>query len=116
MAKQLRPDFFLLSIAMLAIAMSASPTLAQERYDGEDPRERFSIRLGGFSQKDTESTIRFDSKTLGIGTIIELEDNLKVDDESSTLRLDGFYRFNPRHRLDWSWFQSKRDGRVVVGQ
>ena len=29
-------------------------------------------------------------------------------------RLDGFFRFNPRHRLEWSYYATKREGEITV--
>ena len=103
------------TIAIVAVLLgSAGPAWAQARYDGEEPLERFSIRLGGFRQQDTNSTIRVNSNVLGLGTIIEVEDTLNVEDNVTVARLDGFFRFNPRHRLDWSHYSTKREGNVRV--
>jgi hypothetical protein len=103
-------------VVTLFFAGLAAPVQAQERYDGEEPRERFQIRVGGFYQNDIDTTIRVDNKDINLGTIIELEDKLDVDSEVSVFRLDGFYRFNPRHRLDWSWYQADRDGRKTINE
>lgn len=32
------------------------------------------------------------------------------------LRIDGFYRFNNRHRIDWTYYRSRRNGSAVATQ
>jgi len=100
--------------SIFLLVVFAGPALAQARYDGIDPAERFSIRFGGFRQDRMDTTIRVDSTALNLGTIVQLEDTLDVDDQVSVFRVDGFYRFNPRHRLDWIWFETKREGTVTL--
>ena len=101
-------------VVTLLFAGLAAPVQAQERYDGTEPREKFQIRVGGFRQDNIDTTLRIDNKDLNLGTIIELEDGLDVDSEVSVFRLDGFYRFNPRHRIDWTWYNSNREGSIIV--
>jgi hypothetical protein len=96
------------------VCAGAAPVWAQARYDGKEPRERFSIRIGGFRQNDIDSTFRIDSLTLGLGTLINLEDTLLVDDEVTVARMDGFFRFNPRHRLEWAFYRTDREGTVTI--
>lgn len=103
-----------LVVVALLFAGLAAPAQAQERYDGSEPREKFQIRVGGFRQDNFDTTLRVDNTALNLGTIIELEDTLDVNSELSVLRVDGFYRFNARHRLDWSWYDSNREGSVTV--
>jgi hypothetical protein len=106
--------FLTVASFIAVLAGIASPARAQARYDGTKPAERFSISVGGFQQDDLDTTIRLDSSSLGLGTIIQLEDLLKVDNEVTTLRVDGFFRFNPRHRLDWTYYHTNRDGTVTL--
>ena len=48
---------FVMTVAVAATLMSVvAPVWGQARYDDEDPRERFSIRIGGYSQQDLESS------------------------------------------------------------
>jgi hypothetical protein len=106
---------FTVAAAFAALLIGATPQAwAQERYDGKEPLERFNVRVGGYVQLQHESTIRVDSIELGLGAVIELEEQLDVDDSASAARIDGFYRFNPRHKLDWTYFKTKREGRAEV--
>lgn len=100
----------------LAAAVPSLPAPAQERYDDADLKslERFNFRLGGFLISEFDSTLRLDSRKVPIGTVIDLEDNLDLERETTVLRLDGFYRFNKKHRVDFGWYAFKRDGFAQV--
>ena len=69
---------------------------------------RFSLSLGVFIT-DRASETRVDVADLTIGTPVNLESDLGLDTTESVLRLDGYFRFNDRHRLDFSVFDLSRD-------
>jgi len=69
--------------------------------------DRASISLGVFiTDRDTKT--RLDSD-LGLGTEIVLEDDLGLDSSDNVFRIDGYFRFSDRHRLDFSAFDLSRD-------
>ena len=88
----------------------SSYSFAQERYDGEPVDETFMMSIGGLYSNTYETVIRVDSLTLGLGSVINLEDNLNVDRSVSVVKLQGFYRFNPRHRIEWNYMSTNRTG------
>ncbi|HEX6994769.1 MAG TPA: hypothetical protein VF339_11560 [Gammaproteobacteria bacterium] len=91
--------------------LAASAELhAQERYDDSPLRERVKLRLGGFDARNVSSTARIDHSGLGIGTLLELEEDLNVEDSATVFRLDGYYRFSRAHRLEWTYYSMKRNG------
>lgn len=87
---------------------------AQERYDGLEPAKKFDIRFGGFLTTNHDTTLRVDSNELGVGAVISLEDNLEVESSTQVFRLDGFYRFNERHMIDWTWYSNSREGTTEI--
>ena len=95
-------------------ALASAPARSQARYEEHDTLERFYLRLGGFNQRDIDSTLRIDSKILGLGTIVDLENDLAMEDEVTVARIDGFYRFNKRHRLGWTWYRTRREGTAIA--
>lgn len=99
------------ALAMLASALT--PAAAQNRYDGRELNDKFMIRVGGFNQNDTDTTIRIDS-SVGIGTILDLEDTLNVQSSSTVVRIDGHWRFSERNRAEWSLYNIKRDGTTTT--
>jgi hypothetical protein len=92
----------LLTVA-LPLTFLASPAWAQE---GQATRERGSIVLGAFiTNRDT--TTRLDSD-LGLGTDIDLEDDLGLDKSLTVFRLGGDFWVGERHRFDVSVFDLSR--------
>jgi hypothetical protein len=93
---------------------SGTYVFADDRYDDYEAAERFKIRIGGFLIDRFDTTARFDSTQYPIGTLIDLEEDFNVDPSETVLRIDGFYRFNNRHRLDWTYYRSRRSGSAVA--
>ena len=84
------------------------------RWDAIPAGERFKFRVGTFLVDRTDTTARFDSNRFPLGTLIDLEDDLNVDRTERVARLDGFYRFTPKHRIEWSYYTSRRGGEAVA--
>ena len=83
---------------------------AQARYDDHEIDDRIFVSLGGFNTPNMQSQLRIDPKGIGIGTIIDLEDDLNLEKSVSVLRLDGHFRFSKAHRLEWTYFDLNRAG------
>ncbi len=114
---------FALPAAALLLLLPAPRGESQEQADfvavkGMD--ERFRLDLGGFFQKFT-TTIRVDSPTTGRGTEINLEDDLGISSNQANFRVDGYWRFGRRGRVDFAytgWNRSSShtlDKDIVVG-
>jgi hypothetical protein len=94
------------------LAVSAGTVRAQST---SQPWEKASIQIGGFmTNSDTE--MRIDSKGGGVGAVVNLENALGVNSESTTYRIDGFYRFGEtrRHAIELHYFDSSRSGENVL--
>lgn len=92
---------FLLSSILIVLTLAA-PVSAAESVEGD----RFSASVGiFFTDRDTET--RLDG-TAGNGTNTDLESDLGLDASDAVFRFDGYYRFNDRHRLDFSVFDLSR--------
>jgi two-component sensor histidine kinase len=102
-------------ITALALSLvSYSYAVEDDRYDDHPPAERFKIRIGGFLIDRFDTTARFDSTQYPIGTLIDVEEDFNVGANETVLRIDGFYRFNKRHRLNWTYYRSRRNGTSVA--
>ena len=97
-------------LATTLLVVLLAPMAAHAQTDLDD---RFSISLGGFIS-DWGTKTRLDSDTLGLGTIIDFEDDLGLDASDTTFRVDGYFRFNDRHRLDFSVFDLSRDASKAI--
>ena len=98
----------------LLLLLTSSTAWAQARYDDHPGEERVKIMFGGFRTQDLSSELRVDSQRYGIGTVLSLEDQLNLERAVTVARLDGFYRFNRAHRLEWTFFSQNRGGVKAV--
>jgi hypothetical protein len=87
-----------------------------DRYDDKPVAERFKIRIGGFLIDRFDTTARFDSTQYPIGTLIDMEEDFNVDPSETVLRIDGFYRFTKKHRIDWTYYRSRREGSAFASR
>jgi len=72
--------------------------------------KNFMISFGASVIGAFNTEFRVDSKTVPIlGTRLNLEDDLGFDSTAQVLRIDAAYAFNRYHRIDFSWFDIKRD-------
>ena len=69
---------------------------------------RFSLSLGVFIT-DRSSETRVDGADGSIGTPVDLESEFGLDASEAVFRLDGYFKFNDRHRIDFSVFDLSRD-------
>jgi len=75
--------------------------------------DRFSISLGAFVT-DRSTDTQLDSDVLGKGTVIDFEDDLGLDSSDSIFRIDGHYRINQKHRVNFSVFDLSRDSSAMI--
>lgn len=75
----------------------------------------FQLRLTGFAAS-TDTLVRADSRSGGLGTGIDLESDTGLDDSRSVAGFDLSWRFLPRHRAQLSYLNIDRDGGRVLGQ
>jgi hypothetical protein len=102
-------------VAIFCLSHWAMPEAsAQARYDDHEIDDRIFIALGAFDMPNFQSKLRVDPKGFGIGTVIDLEDNLNVENSISVVRLDGYFRFNRAHRFEWTYFDQNRTGSATL--
>lgn len=67
---------------------------------------RFSLSLGVFiTDRDTEAEL---DGAVNDGTPTNFEKDLGLDSSDTVFRVDGYFKFNERHRVDFSWFDLSR--------
>jgi hypothetical protein len=87
----------------------ASPPTASTTTQYPNLTQKFGLSLGVAAYSSFDTSIRVDSDTL-VGAVVDLEETLGVDQSTSVGRLDGFYRFNPRHQVDFAYYDISRSG------
>ena len=94
--------------SLLLILLSAN-AIAGSHHD-----ERFSVSLGAFfTDRDTDT--RLDA-TATRGTDINFEKDLALDSSDTVFRLDGYYRFGDKHRVDFSVFDLSRTASTPINR
>jgi opacity protein-like surface antigen len=101
----------------LVVCALASPAWAQQLYDDHELEDRFYVTIGGFSRDDIRTTIQVNAKSpsgaVSAGAIIALESLFNVDENVQTGRIDGWYRFNRKSRINFTAWATDRDGQAV---
>ncbi len=72
--------------------------------------DNFQIRLGGYlvSAQNTD----FKVSQNGVGAIINLQDLFDLETTVNVFRLDSYYRFTPKHSMEFSWYSIKSKGQT----
>jgi len=98
--------------AVVLLAASLHPAIAADATE-DDP---YNFSVGAFFVTNTNGTIRLDTTSglVTIGTSIDWERDLGGDTSMTVPRIDGYYRFAPKHRVDFSWYRIDRGGQVVT--
>lgn len=75
----------------------------------DNVNRKAGLRVGGvaYGSFDTSAQVAGSS---GAGAVLDFEDLLGLDESNSVLRLDGFYNFNSKHRVDLSYYDITRTG------
>lgn len=101
--------------AVLLVATSIfNPAMAEETQPpGVAFPDTWMIRAGAYviDRADTDVTVLSDA---GLGAGINFKDELGGDDSDTVPRIDAYYRFNDRHRIDFTSFTVGREGRKTL--
>ena len=76
--------------------------------------KHFKISLGGYAISSADTTISVNERYLGVGVSIDPQETLGTDLEKNVFRLDGYYRFNPRHAVHLSWYKVSNSAEKVL--
>ena len=71
--------------------------------------ERFGLSVGTFFA-NLDTKVRLDGTGGALGTAIDFEQNLGLDDTKTRIMAAGYWRFFKKHRLDFSYFNLDRSG------
>jgi len=76
----------------------------------------WNLSLGAYFVTRTNGTIRLDRTTgpVSIGTSIDWERDLGGETSMTVPRIDAYYRFAPKHRVDFSWYKIDRTGTIFT--
>jgi hypothetical protein len=98
--------------ALVAAALSLGPADAEEAApERRLLSDKVNVSLGGFV---VDFNTDAQAGTNLVGGLVQFEDDLALESDSSTVRLDGFYRFGPKHSIDFGYFSLNRTGLTVL--
>lgn len=72
--------------------------------------DKYMLRLGAYIIDGTTTQFSVSSDVGGLGTVIDYQRDLGGEDGDTIPRIDGYYRFNERHRIDFTSFSIDRKG------
>jgi len=102
------------STAIVLALCGSGEVLAEESAAWRDYPlgNRFSLGVGLFGPR-LDTRIRLDSSTGVLGTMIDFESTLGMDDDDRLPLVMGYYRFAKRHRMTFEYFRLDRNGNAV---
>ncbi len=100
------------SLLIGAGLLSGNTAKAQEAKSVAFP-DKYMIRLGAY-YVDRASTDFLVLSSTGVGVGISFDKDLGGETTDSVTRLDGYYRFNDRHRLEFGSFTVDRHGETFA--
>ena len=96
---------------IIAIGMMAGSVCAAE---DETPvfafPDKYMLRVGAYFIDGSNTQFAISSDTLGAGTLIDFQRDLGGEARDTIPRIDAYYRFNERHRIDFTAFSVNRTG------
>ena len=81
----------------------------------EEFGDTFKIRVGGYLVANTETIISATTDSL-IGAKIDLQDDLGMDTKTESFRLDGHYRFNDYHKIEFAYYRMNYDSTHTIDE
>jgi hypothetical protein len=74
--------------------------------------DKFQINVGGFfiTRANTTASLGVKTGPFTAGTSIDFHQDLDLPDSDTVARIDGYYRFGKRSRVDFTYWKVDRDG------
>ena len=76
--------------------------------------DSWMIRLGAYIVDGSDTQFSVSSNVAGLGTVIDYNRDLGGESSDTIPRIDAYYRFNDRHRIDFTSFSIDRKGSRVL--
>lgn len=75
--------------------------------------DKWMIRVGAYIVDGANTTLSINSD-VALGAVIDYQKDLGGDDGDTIPRIDAYYRFNERHRIDFTAFNIDRQGQRTL--
>ena len=105
-------------MAVLILLLSIQPIFANEATETEASNyskelDKYYLRLGAFINLRSETTLAADTGYI-LGAIVDTSQTLGQSADSVTPRIDGYWRYHPRHSLGFTIFSVNNSGSKVL--
>lgn len=116
MFKQLTRTVAMPVVAGLALAglMPGSVNAAEDEAAVYAFPDKFMFRAGAYIVDGSDTQFSVSSDVGGLGTVLDYSRDLGGDTRDTIPRIDAYYRFNERHRIDFTYFAIDRKGTRVL--
>jgi len=103
-------------VALLFLSCAGTPLAWADVGDPDSPWKRLTLKAGWYYPIQ-DTNVGLDGQgPLGLGTVINLEDDLSLDEDLSSYRIDAKWRFFDRHALNFSYFDLSRDSTTTLNK
>ncbi len=103
-------------VALFFLTWVGTPLAWADVGDPDSPWKRLTLK-GGWYFPIQDTNVRLDGTgPLGLGTEIDLEDDLDLKEDVSSYRIDAEWRFFDRHRLNFSFFDLSREATSTLNK
>jgi len=100
---------------VLLVVISLFALVNQARAEETEP-DKFRFAIGGYAVVKYQSNISLTDPDLGAGISLNPQDTLGMDFETTVLRIEGYYRFHPKHALTYSWYSIDSTGSKTINK
>lgn len=78
--------------------------------------DKFKINLGAMYINNYNTEAKYTTDTAKDRSLIDFNNDLALDYDSSLFRLDGYYRFNDRHRINYAYYAARSSGSKTIDE
>ncbi|MHA2100562.1 MAG: hypothetical protein ACW99A_17950, partial [Candidatus Kariarchaeaceae archaeon] len=110
----------LIHFCLIIIFILATPLFPQESQDSNktrsseyEPPDLFGLWLGYFGPS-FEASVRVNSRTLGLGSYVSLENAFELPTTQNVFRIEAYFRITKHHRIRAGYYGLSRDGSSVL--
>jgi len=91
-----------IKITILLALIIQGLNLSAEDIIKEEIPDKIEIRLGGYFLANQDTNIKISNN--GVGANFNLQDLFNMDSSTQVFKIDGKYRFNDTHGIEFSWY------------
>ena len=102
--------FLIRKKCLVALLTAMFMATFNQAYAEDAVPDKFKIALGAYAVLRYDTLLSLTEPNLGAGVAINPDVALGLNAEQSVLRLEGYYRFNNKHGLSYSWYSIGSEG------